>query len=97
MILQVMMAFVACFFIASSVWAGTCATFHLKTDKGEQINPITGENADQPYSTRQSCGSCHDYSKISDGYHFQMGWAKANDGFSNKYPWVLSPGMTGKF
>jgi hypothetical protein len=75
----------------------TCPPFHLKTDDGKIINPLTGENADQPYSTRQTCGACHNYDQITKGYHFQQGWNVIKDGFSKKKPWVLSDGMMGKF
>jgi hypothetical protein len=75
----------------------TCPPFHLKTDDGKVINPLTGENADQPYSTRQTCGACHNYDQITKGYHFQQGWDRIKDNFSKKKPWVLSDGMMGKF
>lgn len=75
----------------------TCPPFHLKTGDGKIINPLTGENADQPYSTRQTCGACHDYDKITKGYHFQQGWNVVKDDFNKKKPWVLSDGMMGKF
>ena len=52
-----------------------CPPFYLKTDKGETINPMTGENADQPYSPRKTCGACHDVETISKGYHFKIGRA----------------------
>jgi hypothetical protein len=74
-----------------------CVPFHLKTEDGKIINPMTGENAGQPYSTRQTCGACHDYDKITKGYHFQQGWDRIKDDFSKKKPWVLSDGMMGKF
>ena len=75
----------------------TCPPFHLKTDDGKIINPLTGENADQPYSTRQTCGACHNYDQITKGYHFQQGWDRIKDDFSKPKPWVLSDGMMGKF
>lgn len=74
-----------------------CVPFHLKTEDGRIINPLTGENADQPYSSRQTCGACHDYDKITKGYHFQQGWDRIKDDFDKKKPWVLSDGMMGKF
>ncbi len=74
-----------------------CVPFHLKTEDGKIINPLTGENADQPYSSRQTCGACHDYNKITRGYHFQQGWDRIKDGYSKDKPWVLSDGMLGKF
>ncbi|MEW6658900.1 MAG: hypothetical protein AB1424_09590 [Thermodesulfobacteriota bacterium] len=74
-----------------------CVPFHLKTEDGKIINPLTGENADQPYSTRQTCGACHNYDQITKGYHFQQGWNRIKDDFSKQKPWVLSDGMLGKF
>ena len=74
-----------------------CVPFHLKTEDGKIINPLNGENADQPYSPRQTCGACHDYDKITKGYHFQQGWDRIKDDFNQKKPWVLSDGMMGKF
>jgi hypothetical protein len=83
----------------SAAWAvtDTCPPFYLRTDTGEIINPMTGENADQPFSTRQTCGACHDVDTISKGYHFMMDWDKASD---TRYagtdtPWLVSTGLTG--
>lgn len=75
----------------------TCVPFHLKTEDGRIINPLTGENADQPYSPRQTCGACHNYDEITKGFHFQQGWDRIRDDFSQTKPWVLSDGMLGKF
>ncbi len=74
-----------------------CVPFHLKTEEGKIINPLSGENADQPYSLRQTCGACHNYVKITKGYHFQQGWDRVKDDFNKAKPWVLSDGMMGKF
>lgn len=73
-----------------------CVPFHLKTEDGKIINPLTGENADQPYSPRQTCGACHNYDQITKGFHFQQGWDKIKDAFNKDKPWVLSDGMMGK-
>lgn len=43
----------------------------LYTDQNKAINPRTGANMTEPYSPRNTCGSCHDYEEISKGYHFQ--------------------------
>jgi hypothetical protein len=32
----------------------TCPPFHLKTDDGKIINPLTGENADQPITSNRA-------------------------------------------
>jgi len=72
-----------------------CPPFFLRDDEGQVINPIAGLNSDKPYSTRQTCGFCHDYQKISQGFHFQMGMNE-REGFDNtKSPWKITPGMTG--
>jgi len=87
--------FLLCF--TSVAAAGPCPPFYLKTDDGKIINPMSGDNADQPYSTRQTCGSCHPYEKIREGYHFDMGWKDARDNFIKDKPWFLTLGMTGGF
>ena len=73
-----------------------CPPFHLKTEDGKIINPLSGDNAELPYSPRQTCGACHKYDEITKGYHFQQGWNKVKDDYSKKFPWVLSDGMLGK-
>jgi len=84
---------------ATTAWAGSCPPFMLRAEDGSVINPVTGQNADKPISTRQTCGAegCHDYTAITKGYHFQQGWDVIRDDFSKDKPWVLSPGMMGKF
>ena len=75
-----------------------CRPFFLKDEKGRIINPITGENAHQPYSTRQTCGTCHPYETITKGYHFQQGADFLDENFGgDQRPWVLSNGMFGKW
>jgi hypothetical protein len=74
----------------------TCGPIYLRDADGQIINPLTGENAGQPFSTRQTCGACHDYERITSGYHFQQGWDRVRDDFKRDMPWVLSDGMMGK-
>jgi hypothetical protein len=78
-------------------FAAPCPPFFLRTDTNQIINPISGENAHQPYSTRQTCGACHDVEKIGQGYHFIMDWDKADDHRfkDKKTPWLVSTGLTG--
>jgi len=97
-------ALAAFFIVILSVTAAqakskACPPFFLRAENGAVINPVTGENKDLPISTRQTCGAqgCHDYAAITKGYHFQQGWESVKDGFSKDKPWVLSPGMMGKF
>ncbi len=75
-----------------------CPPFFLRTETGDIINPVTGQNADKVMSTRATCGAagCHDYDKITRGFHFQQGWEKISDSFNKDKPWILSDGMMGK-
>ena len=69
--------------------------------KGFDGNPLTVESK-VPYSPKKTCGDCHDYFRITDGYHFQQGRTdgKGNivisDLFHPETPWNLSSGMFGK-
>jgi hypothetical protein len=55
-----------------------------------------------PYSPKRTCGGCHDYDRIAQGYHFQQGRTDGtgkiviSDTFDQKYNWNLSPGRYGK-
>jgi len=69
----------------------------LKDVDGNVINPVTGENADKPYSPKQTCGGCHDYDAISSGFHFQQGYDEMDGFVKDGQPWVQSPGMYGKW
>jgi hypothetical protein len=63
----------------------------------EEINPIAEKDIDRPFSTKVTCGLCHDYDQITSGYHFQHGWDVVSDtfGLAIKKPWILSNGMMG--
>lgn len=87
-----------------------CPPFHLLDEDGEIIDP-TKDEAGQPVdpkvvqgtpravSTRKTCGQCHDYERITRGYHFMMGRDElfaplpADTGTSPQ----LSPGFFGKW
>jgi hypothetical protein len=63
-------------------------------------NPIDIEEDTKPYSPKQTCGYCHDYETIEQGYHFQQGAESLADNYGKKhgtYDFVLSPGMIGKW
>ncbi len=91
--------FAACLILPDTCRGVTnpCPPFYLRTDTGDIINPISGENADQPFSTRKTCGACHDVDTISKGYHFNMDWDKADDDRfkDTPTPWKVSTGLTG--
>jgi hypothetical protein len=75
---------------------GVCPPFALRDELGRPINPVTGENADQPYSPKQTCGVCHDYDKITQGYHFTQGAGEGpTTAQSERVQWATTPGLYG--
>jgi len=79
----------------TQAFAWTHGDVPLKNELGEPIRP--DRNPNEPYSPRQTCGGCHGYAIITSGYHFQQGFDQMSDRFDAKKPWVLSPGMYGKW
>ena len=80
------------------VFSGVCPPFFLRDEQGQIINPVKNENATIPYSPKQTCGlsGCHDYDKITKGYHFQQGKdEQPSQKLKDLYQWVLSPGQYG--
>jgi hypothetical protein len=76
--------------------SGVCPPFSLYDEDGNLIDPINGINSDKPYSPRQTCGKCHDFDKITKGFHFQQGKDEKPTGImSKRYRWVTSPGNYG--
>lgn len=67
----------------------------LKTSYGHKIMP--DRNSTEPYSPRKTCGTCHGYSAITVGYHFQQGFTEISDAYDPIKPWIVSPGMYGKW
>lgn len=73
--------------------------------KGADAGVLT-ESSTEPYSSRQSCGGCHDVDFITQGYHFQQGrnrreangsyTLQVSDTFNSERAWLLSDGMYGK-
>ena len=75
---------------------GVCPPFHLRDEEGNVIDPVAGENADKPYSPKQTCGECHDYDKITEGYHFTMGKGEEPTADQKaRCQWALTPGIYG--
>lgn len=78
--------------------SGVCPPFYLKDEAGNIIDPVHNINADKPYSPKQTCGTkdCHDYNKITEGFHFTQGKGeKVPELFAKRYNWVSSPGNYG--
>jgi hypothetical protein len=42
-----------------------------------------------PFSTQKTCGSCHNYQKISTGWHFNAGDSSSNSGRPGQ-PWIYA-------
>jgi len=77
---------------------GVCPPFPLRDEAGNVINPVANPKVDVPYSPRQTCGAkgCHDYDKITQGFHFQQGKGEAvPKEFAARYQWASSPGNYG--
>ena len=82
---------------------GTCqASLHEKiVIKALDGSAITSESK-MPYSPRKTCGACHNYDRITNGYHFQQGRTDGtgkivvSDAFDPRVPWNLSSGMYGR-
>jgi hypothetical protein len=61
-----------------------------------------GIDSKMPYSPKKTCSICHDYDRITNGYHFQQGRTDKtrkivmSDTFDSKFSWNLSSGMYGK-
>jgi len=66
----------------------------LKNELGERIS--SARNAADAYSPRKTCGTCHGYTTITSGYHFQQGFDEMGEGRDPRRPWDLSPGLFGK-
>ena len=99
-----------------SVVVSLCFSFFLfQTSSGSSTVPLhpqivirgfddtpLSNDSQFPYSPKRTCGACHDYDRITSGYHFQQGRTDGNgktvisDTFDPKYSWNLSSGMYGK-
>jgi len=81
-----------------STASGVCPPFYLKDELGNIIDPANNVNTDKFYSPKQTCGAkgCHDYNKITEGFHFTQGKGeKVPEQFAKRYNWVSSPGNYG--
>ncbi len=85
--------------LAAATASAQHPAIYLLDHNGDMIDPINGENANAPFSTKQTCGMCHDYDVITEGYHFQMGWDTVSDDFGVEEgrPWSLSNGFLGRW
>lgn len=75
-----------------------CPPFFLKDEAGNIIDPVNNINADKPYSPKETCGAagCHDYNKITKGYHFTQGAGEQpTPEQSERIQWASTPGNYG--
>jgi hypothetical protein len=76
--------------------SGVCPPFFLYDEQDSLINPRMGIRADRPLSPHRTCGKCHDYEKITRGFHFQQGKDEPATGtYAERYQWALHPGNYG--
>lgn len=69
----------------------------LRALNGGTLNPALGV---APYSPKRTCGECHDYDLIAQGYHFDQGRREVRDDYASGKPipsYVLSDGMYGRW
>ncbi len=75
---------------------GICPPINLLDGKGNIIDPIKNPKVNVPYSPRITCGKCHNYNKITQGYHFQQGKDETMTAdYAQTYPWARTPGQYG--
>jgi len=91
----------SCFFYPASITSQV--SLHEKIVlRGFDGDPLSIESK-IPYSPKKTCGACHEYDRITNGYHFQQGRTDGagkiviSDTYDSKYPWNLSSGMYGKY
>lgn len=56
-------------------------------------------DSNKPYSSKQSCGGCHDYEKITHAYHFEQGRDETSDDYGEKsgLTHLVGPGYFGGY
>lgn len=75
---------------------GVCPPFKLRDEQGNIIDPVHGLNDKVPYSPKRTCGACHDYEKITRGFHFTQGKGETPPKvYADRYQWVTAPGNYG--
>lgn len=82
--------------LARRDFMSVCPPFFLKDQDGNIIDPVHAINSKVPYSPKKTCGQCHDYERITSGYHFQQGAdEKLSPRLAALYPWMRTPGQYG--
>ncbi len=65
----------------------------LLDSNSTKINP--GDPNPRPYSSRKTCGKCHDFEKISHGWHFDAVEQLKSESGRPGQPWVWNDPRTG--
>ncbi len=60
---------------------------NLKTEEGDKV--LLDDDPLLPFSTKKTCGMCHDYENISSGWHFSATDKTAAPGRPGQ-PWILT-------
>ncbi len=97
--------YTAILFCATSVFAATDVNSSFEGDQSDGSRAVSvhliellDEEGDKitpevepllPFSTRQTCGACHDYEKISHGWHFNAAEPNAAPGRGGQ-PWIFT-------
>ena len=89
------------FIVAAYVWAGNSIDLPVSHPHIPLLDK-NGENVldtQKPYSSRLSCGGCHDMNKIGHAYHYEMGQDESDEqfGLARGIPPITSPGYFGGF
>ena len=89
------------FIVAAYVWAGNSIDLPVSHPHIPLLDK-NGENVldtQKPYSSRLSCGGCHDIDKIGHAYHYEMGQDESDEqfGLARGIPPITSPGYFGGF
>ena len=100
-LLQFILRVLLFFICVTHAWAGNAIdlpSIHPRI-------PLLDKNGDnvldtqKPYSSRLSCGSCHDMDKIGHAYHYEMGHDENDEQFGllRDIPPLTSPGYFGGY
>jgi len=77
-------------------WDGSLTTpvhrIPLIDDEDQEVSPTYGSTV--PFSTRKTCGPCHDYSTVAGGFHFNSSKKGASAGRGGE-PWIWVDERTG--
>ncbi len=107
-LLVLLIVIVACVLYRNEILRAQEPTI-TKTEEAHEPIPLRGYDgrelsidSKEPYSPKHTCGECHEYVEITNGYHFQQGRTDGlgriviSDNFNPKRPWHKSAGMFGK-